>query len=99
MLQTVGLFDTALAQSEDLDWFLRMRERGVATSWIKDVTVMYRLHDTNLTHGAGPEARNMLLAIKRSLDRRRLASGDVRRLKRATGARSGQHARKEPPDG
>ena len=99
VLQTVGLFDTTLAQSEDLDWFLRMRERGVATSWIKDVTVRSRRHDTNLTHGAGPEARNMLLAIKRSLDRRRLASGDVRRLKRATGARSGQQARKEPPDG
>jgi glycosyltransferase involved in cell wall biosynthesis len=99
ILDTVGFFDTTLAQSEDLDWFLRMRERGVPTMRINDVTLMYRLHEANLTHGAGPEARNMLLAIKRSLDRRRSESGGVRSLEPAADARSGQHARKGTPDG
>jgi glycosyltransferase involved in cell wall biosynthesis len=96
-LDAVGLFDETLDQSEDLDWFLRMREFKVPTARIEDVTVFYRLHDTNLTRGAGPKARNLLLAVKRSLDRRRAGSGTARSLPPAEEARPGRRARKEPP--
>jgi glycosyltransferase involved in cell wall biosynthesis len=96
-LDAVGLFDETLLQSEDLDWFLRMRERDVPTARIEDVTLHYRLHGGNLTRGAGPEARNLLLAVKRSLDRRRDATGEVRVLPPAADARRGDRARKEPP--
>lgn len=95
ILDTVGVFDASLAQSEDLDWFVRMRERDVPTLRIADITLLYRLHGSNLTRGSGQAARQMFLAIKRSMDRRRVEAGEVRALERATDARAGRQARRE----
>ena len=71
----VGLFDTALRLSEDLDWFLRARECGVQVVLIDEVTLLYRFHHYNVTRGTDPNSRNLLLAVKRSLDRRRSGGG------------------------
>jgi glycosyltransferase involved in cell wall biosynthesis len=67
----VGMFDATLKLSEDLDWFMRARERGVGIAFIDDVTLLYRFHHANLTRGTDASARNLLLVLKRSLDRRR----------------------------
>ena len=72
----VGVFDATLRLSEDLDWFMRARERGVGITFIDDVTLLYRFHYTNLTRGTDANTRNLLLVLKRSLDRRRGGSGD-----------------------
>ncbi|MFN2316518.1 MAG: glycosyltransferase family 2 protein [Gemmatimonadales bacterium] len=67
----VGLMDPSLQPAEDLDWFIRARERAVPTLVVDEVTLCYRWHGANLTSGADPIRRRMLVALKRSLDRRR----------------------------
>lgn len=67
----VGPLDSAVEPAEDMDWFIRARERGLSTAVIPETTLLYRLHGDNLTSGADPIRRNMLLVLKRSLDRRR----------------------------
>jgi glycosyltransferase involved in cell wall biosynthesis len=67
----VGLLDTSLLTSDDMDWFLRAREAGLEIRTLPRVVYTYRLHDTNLTRDHEKNARLMLAALKRSLDRRR----------------------------
>jgi glycosyltransferase involved in cell wall biosynthesis len=71
----VGPLDSALEPAEDMDWFIRAREQGVPTAVIGETTLLYRLHGASLTSGADPIRRNMLVALKRSLDRRRQEPG------------------------
>jgi hypothetical protein len=60
---------------EDIDWLNRVRERGVTIAFIDEVTMLYRRHDTNATRDAEAVRQYMLIALKKSLDRRR--SGDL----------------------
>jgi hypothetical protein len=71
----VGPIDSALEPAEDMDWFIRARERDLPTAVLAETTLLYRLHGASLTSGADPIRRNMLLAVKRSLDRRREEPG------------------------
>jgi len=72
----VGALDATLPAGEDLDWFIRAREQDVPTAVVEETTLWYRLHGENLTSGADPIRRRMLLALKRSLDRRRQGDGN-----------------------
>ncbi len=45
----VGLFDETLRQGEDLDWFMRARELGVAMLIHQEVVQLYRRHESNVT--------------------------------------------------
>ena len=69
--RVVGEIDPTLRLAEDLDWFIRARERAVPTVVVPDTVLHYRIHGANLTRGADAAQRNMMLALKRSLDRRR----------------------------
>jgi glycosyltransferase involved in cell wall biosynthesis len=78
----VGPMDPSLQPAEDLDWFIRARERAVPTLVVDEVTLLYRWHGANLTSGADPIRRRMLVALKRSLDRRRQGgSGPASRVR------------------
>lgn len=71
VFDTVGLFDEPLrGAGEDVDWFIRARELGVATAATDRVTLYYRLHGRNMTHGLDAAGRGLFAALKRSLDRR-----------------------------
>ena len=72
VFETVGRFDVAIENgSDDVDWFFRAWECGVETILIDPVTLLYRMHSTNLTADGGSKTRNLLRALKRSLGRRR----------------------------
>lgn len=75
VFERVGLFDETMRYSEDVDWFMRAREAGVAIKTIDAVTLFYRQHEQNMTRGKSPSELNMLKALKRSLDRRREHTG------------------------
>lgn len=70
----VGEIDPVMQPAEDLDWFIRARERAVPTAIVHDTTLLYRQHGASLTSGADPARRNMFAVLKRSLDRRRKGS-------------------------
>ena len=38
-----------MTQSEDLDWFLRLREQSLGFVMLPKVLLKYRSHDTNIT--------------------------------------------------
>lgn len=67
----VGLLDETMRYSEDVDWFMRAREVGASMKVIDEVTLFYRLHQENTTHGKDLSQLNFLNALKKSLDRRR----------------------------
>lgn len=73
--ERVGPFDEQLRFSEDVDWFMRARELGVKTAMINDVTLLYRMHEQNMTRDKGLTNLNTFRVLKMSLDRRRRESG------------------------
>ena len=80
VFERVGLFDETMRYSEDVDWFMRAREGGVAITTIDAVTLFYRQHEENMTRGKSPSELNVLKALKRSLDRRRERNGSASAL-------------------
>jgi glycosyltransferase involved in cell wall biosynthesis len=78
---TVGLPDESFQFDDDVDWFLRARELGLSILTHPDVAVFYRRHKANLTNQRATDQRYFLMALKRSIDRRRRAgSGRVKLL-------------------
>ena len=75
LLLSVGNFDPQLRMSEDVDWFMRIREANVPLQVSKEVVLIYRLHETNMTHGKKLVELKTLHALKQSLDRRRKQHG------------------------
>jgi hypothetical protein len=70
-LEQVGLFDESLGFSEDTDWFLRARERGLNIERLDQPTLWVRRHDANMTRGKSLVEVNALRVFKKALDRRR----------------------------
>jgi glycosyltransferase involved in cell wall biosynthesis len=69
----IGTFDENFRISEDIDWFLRAREAQLRMIILRDVTLVYRLHDSNMTRDLTVRGSGMVTLLKRSLDRRRAA--------------------------
>jgi glycosyltransferase involved in cell wall biosynthesis len=68
----IGIFAEDRSISPDVDWFLRATEAGLRVAMLPHVVYRRRIHATNhsvTNSSAGNRAR--LLALKRSLDRRR----------------------------
>lgn len=78
VFETVGFFDESLQYfGDDLDWFIRARERGISVHQLEEVTLFWRIHETNTSHNpsirdhAQGYDRALTEVIKKSLDRRR----------------------------
>jgi glycosyltransferase involved in cell wall biosynthesis len=67
----VGMLDPALPSSEDVDWFLRVRDAGHAILSMPDVVQIHRRNGANMTCGKDLRELGFLEVVKRSLDRRR----------------------------
>lgn len=71
VFEKVGSFDETLHHSEDTDWFMRIREMGISTTLIEEVSLFYRWHESNMTLDLAGCNRYLIKALKKSLDRRR----------------------------
>jgi len=71
VFEDVGLFDETQRYCDDLDWFMRARERGVPIVVGDEVTLHYRRHGDNMTNQLGAGNHGLLSMLKKSLDRRR----------------------------
>jgi glycosyltransferase involved in cell wall biosynthesis len=69
--QRCGLFDEDYRQGEDVDWFLRAREKGVNFCLDDEVACRYRRHGASLTANKSVNERFFLNALRASLRRRR----------------------------
>lgn len=72
----VGMFDPAIRFNEDLDWYFRLHEHGVALKVLEDITLIYRRHAESLTRNKNPSDTRLLKVLKASLDRRRQMTND-----------------------
>jgi glycosyltransferase involved in cell wall biosynthesis len=81
VFKKVGLIDVSLRYSEDQDWFLRAKEKGVSISILTEIVLIRRIHSDNMTDGADWKEVNILKVLKKSIDRRRKENqGEVREL-------------------
>jgi len=71
VFEKIGNFDEQLALAEDTDWFFRARESGITVFVQNEIVQYYRIHDKNSTRDKNITNFNILLAFKKSLDRRR----------------------------
>ncbi len=69
--EAVGLFDESMRCSEDLDWFLRAREKNVHYVEHPDIVLWYRQHENNTWLGTPNPNRAQFLALKKKIDRKR----------------------------
>jgi glycosyltransferase involved in cell wall biosynthesis len=67
----VGPFRQDAAPGESADWFLRANEIGVLRTIVPHVVLLKRIHDANQSGDMSQARRQVLRALKRSLDRRR----------------------------
>jgi glycosyltransferase involved in cell wall biosynthesis len=67
----VGIFDETQFFCDDVDWFIRARELGILTLTHNEVTLYYRRHRNNLTNQRRLDQKYFMLALKKSLDRRK----------------------------
>lgn len=71
VFRTTGLFDETLQYSEDMDWFMRAMDKGIAIKKIDDVTLLYRLHGQSMTFGRDAQDLSILHVLRTSITRRR----------------------------
>ncbi len=71
VFEKVGYFDESLQLGEDLDWFLRSKEKGINLDIIEETTLYYRRHDNNITNNIALNRIAILRVLRKSLNRRR----------------------------
>lgn len=76
-LAAVGRFDEELKQSEDLDFLLRLFELPLKYRLLDHVALLYRRHSEGVTHNRAEARRYFMLALLRSMQRRRRAGNPV----------------------
>ncbi len=70
----VGKFDETLRFSEDRDWFFRALEMKVSMIVLQENTLLYRLHENNMTRNKTMKDFQLCRILKKSIDRRRQQS-------------------------
>ena len=78
----VGLFDSSQIHSEDVDWFTKARELQVPMAVLETVTLLYRKHETNLTHDRQENIKAFMQVLHKSIQRRKAKgiTADLSRL-------------------
>lgn len=67
----LGNFNIAQRHGDDLDFFARAKEAGLNIHRHVDTVLEYRRHDKNITNDVALDAKYLVGAVKRSLDRKR----------------------------
>jgi len=67
----IGMLDPALHSSEDVDWFLRVRDAGLEIFVSTEIAQIHRRNGFNMTRGKDLRDLGFIEVVKRSLDRRR----------------------------
>ena len=80
VFEKVGLLDETLRISEDFDWFIRAREAGLRIVVLHEVTLLYRLHESNMTRELSARELMLTRVLHDSLARRRQKGGTAQAL-------------------
>lgn len=66
----VGPFDTAFSSGEDVDWISRARDLGLPTALAAETILTKRIHASNTSLSDANNTANLLLALRRTVQRR-----------------------------
>lgn len=67
----VGVFDPALRNGSDTDWFARVRDAGVDVAIAPEVLVRYRVHSGNQSQFVRENQRDLYEVARKALQRKR----------------------------
>jgi glycosyltransferase involved in cell wall biosynthesis len=73
-LDEVGPFDERLRIAQDIDWYFRAQESGVGVEILDDVLLIRRVHPASLTQDAEGSRRELFMAFRNRMNRRRDAA-------------------------
>ncbi len=73
LFDVVGGFDPSLRIANDVDWFARVQDLGRAGVVLPDLLLHKRIHDANTSADEAVNTRELLVALRRSVARRREA--------------------------
>jgi glycosyltransferase involved in cell wall biosynthesis len=71
VFERIGDFDPGLRVGEDADWFLRALEQSIEMVVHPEIVIIYRRHAANLTGSLQRSQQQLMMALRRSLARRR----------------------------
>ena len=71
MFDVIGDFDSTMALAEDVDWYARASDRAIPMAVIPELLLQKRVHSRNASSDAQTSNRELLKALKRSIDRKR----------------------------
>lgn len=71
LFDVIGKFRTDLTTAEDVDWYARANDNGVPMAIIPKVLLYKRVHDANISLNVLVNNRNLLKALRQSIDRKR----------------------------
>ena len=74
----LGPLQTGLGYADDVDFYMRRREAKIKTAYVEDVTLRYRLHETNTSFNRKVTNDHLMAALRASLQRRRKEEGKQR---------------------
>lgn len=66
-----GWLRTDLHFSEDLDWTMHARARGLKESLLNEIALFYRLHGNNMTRGKSLQEMDTLAVLRRGIQEKR----------------------------
>ena len=71
VFERVGGFNPAYETGEDTDWLARFKDARLSYERMPEVVMRYRFHSTNTTRQRELVGRNLVMALKESIDRKR----------------------------
>lgn len=66
--EKAGLLNPEYRQSEDVEWFLRAKNKGLNFHFIEESLLYYRLHKTNITKNVKENQFYLMRALKSSMN-------------------------------
>ena len=71
LFDVIGGFDPGMALAEDADWYARANDHAMPMAIIPEVLLRKRIHDANASSDAQTSNRELLKALKRSIERKK----------------------------
>jgi glycosyltransferase involved in cell wall biosynthesis len=71
----LGPLHTGIGYADDVDFMMRRREAKIATVYVDQVTLRYRMHEENTSGDRDLTIQHLMAALRESLHRRRKAGG------------------------
>ena len=73
LFDALGAFDSGMALAEDADWYARAHDHKIPMAILPEVLLHKRVHDGNASSDARTSNRELLKALKRSIERKKLS--------------------------